>query len=103
MTIRRQVTLQRRAASTSTFGDDNGTWSDVSALGASISVLSSAELVRGGREVDAFVLRFEIPRGPISTTITTNDRIVFNNIAYNVSAVNSIGIRGGMVIVVGEE
>ena len=103
MTIRRQVTLQRRAAGTSTFGDDNGTWEDISALGASISVLSSAELVRGNREVDAFVLRFELPRGPISTTITTEDRLVFNNIIYNVSAVNSIGIRGGTVVVIGEE
>ena len=103
MTIRRQVTLQRRSESTSDFGDANGTWTDVSNLGATIDVLSASEQVSGARESNAAVLQFTLPRGSVSSTITTDDRIVFQTIPYYVSSVRSIGLRGGRVVVVGEE
>lgn len=102
MTLRRQVTLQRRGSSTSVFGDANGTWVDVSNLGATIEVLNNSESISGDREFNESVLRFTFPRGSISSTITTDDRIIFQSTPYEVQSVNSVSIRGNQVVVVGE-
>lgn len=89
-----QITVQRFTTVIDDYGTPVQTWTDLVTVRAQIIQASTTEFIQGGARDDTIV----IFRVRWLDDVTTADRIVHDNTAYNIKELKPIGRRKGLDI-----
>lgn len=88
--LRKRITLQRSTSTQDTFGADVVTWADVGGRWASVEPLAGREFEDGQQNISRIETRF-VTR--YTTGITSKNRIVFNNVNYDIESIINVDQR----------